>query len=453
MATPMSRSKSCAPALLLAALSLAAAPAAPAATTPVADAPHQTATVAPPAPDDRIHAAAEALAPKLVDLRRDLHMHPELGNRETRTGALVAERLRALGIEVRYPVARTGVLAVLRGGRPGRTSALRADIDALPIQETNDVPYKSRVPGVKHACGHDAHTSIVLGVAEVLAGLRAELPGTVVFLFQPAEEGPPEGEEGGALLMMKEGALIDPPVDAVFGLHADPLLDAGTVGWAVGPIFASSDTFRITVAGKSTHGALPHTGLDPIPVAADLIEALQPLVSRETDARSPKVLTIGTIHGGNRFNIIADKVTMDGTLRTLDEAVRADLKTRMERTVAGIAAAHGTTATLAWIGASNPALMNDAALTRASLPALRRACGPDRVVEVPPQMAAEDFAHLARRVPGFYLKLGVRNEKRGITAMLHTAEFDLDEAVLPLGVRALANVVWDFNAAPAPEAR
>jgi amidohydrolase len=394
-----------------------------------------------------------ALAPKLVELRRDLHMHPELGNRETRTGALVAARLRALGIEVRYPVARTGVLAVLRGGRPGRTSALRADIDALPIQETNDVPYRSRVPGVKHACGHDGHTTIVLGVAEVLAGLRAELPGTVVFLFQPAEEGPPEGEEGGALLMMKEGALVDPPVDAVFGLHADPLLDAGTVGWAVGPIFASSDTFRITVAGKSTHGALPHTGLDPIPVAADLIEALQPLVSRETDARSPKVLTIGTIHGGSRFNIIADKVTMDGTLRTLDEAVRADLKTRMDRTVAGIAAAHGTAATLAWIGASNPALINDAALTRASLPALRRACGPEHVVEVPPQMAAEDFAHFARRVPGFYLKVGVRNEKRGITAMLHTAEFDLDESVLPLGVRALANVVWDFNAAPAPETR
>jgi amidohydrolase len=380
-------------------------------------------------------------------------MHPELGNRETRTGALVAERLRSLGIEVRYPVARTGVLAVLRGGRPGRTSALRADIDALPIQETNDVPYKSRVPGVKHACGHDGHTAIVLGVAEVLAGLRAELPGTVVFLFQPAEEGPPEGEEGGALLMMKEGALVDPPVDAVFGLHMDPLLGVGDVGWAIGPIFASSDTFRITVAGKSTHGALPHTGLDPIPVAADLIEALQPLVSRETDARSPKVLSIGTIQGGSRFNIIADKVTMDGTLRTLDEAVRADLKTRMDRTVHGIAAAHGTTATLAWIGASNPATMNDAVLTRASLPALRRACGPEHVMEVPPQMAAEDFAHLARRVPGFYLKLGVRNEKRGITAMLHTADFDLDESVLPLGVRALANVVWDFNAAPAPETR
>jgi amidohydrolase len=448
----MSRQPSSPLILLLAALSLAAAPAAPTATPP-ASAPQQTVTVAPPAPDDRIHAAAEALAPKLVELRRDLHMHPELGNRETRTGALLAERMRALGIEVRYPVARTGVLAVLRGGRPGRTSALRADIDALPIQETNDLPYKSRVPGVKHACGHDAHATIVLGVAEVLSGLRSELPGTVVFLFQPAEEGPPEGEDGGALLMMKEGALIDPPVDAVFGLHADPLLDAGTVGWAAGPIFASSDTFRITVAGQSTHGALPHTGLDPIPVAADLIEALQPLVSRETDARSPKVLTIGTIQGGNRFNIIADKVTMDGTIRTLDEAVRVDLKTRMDRTVRGIAAAHGTTATLAWIGASNPVLINDAALTRASLPALRRACGADHVVEVAPQMAAEDFAHLARRVPGFYLKLGVRNEKRGITAMLHTATFDLDEAALPVGVRALANVVWDFNAGPAAETR
>jgi len=450
--------------LLLAAIPLAAVAAPPAAGTQPpagtsASAPgasasaQQTVTVAPPAPDDRIRDAAGKLAPKMVELRRDLHMHPELGNRETRTGALVAARLRALGLDVRYPVARTGVLAVLRGGLPGRTAALRADMDALPIQETNDVPYKSRVPGVKHACGHDGHTVIVLGVAEVLSGMRAELPGTVVFLFQPAEEGPPEGEDGGALLMMKEGALVDPPVDAVFGLHMDPLLDVGDVGWAIGPIFASSDTFRITVAGKSTHGAMPHTGLDPIPVAADLIEALQSMVSRETDARSPKVLSIGTIQGGSRFNIVADKVTMDGTIRTLDEAVRADLKTRMERTVRGIAAAHGTTATLAWIGASNPATINDAALTRASLPALRRACGPEHVVEVPPQMAAEDFAYFARKVPGLYVKMGVRNEKRGITAMLHTAEFDLDEAVLPVGVRALANAVWDFNAAAAPETR
>jgi amidohydrolase len=396
--------------------------------------------------DARIRAAADALAPRLVDLRREIHMNPELGNRETRTGALIAARLRALGLDVRYPVARTGVVAVLTGGRPGRTAALRADIDALPIQERRDVLYKSRVAGVMHACGHDGHTAIVVGVAEVLAGMRADLPGTVVFLFQPAEEGPPEGEEGGAFLMMKEGALVDPAVDAIFGLHMDPLLEVGDIGWAIGPIFASSDTFSITVAGKKTHGAYPHTGLDPIPVAADLIQALQTIVSRETDARAPKVLTIGTIHGGNRFNIIADQVTMEGTIRTLDESVRADLKQRMERTVHGGAAAHGTTAALRWIGQGNPATLNDAALTRASLPALERAVGRDHVREVAPQMGAEDFALYARRVPGLYLKMGVRNESRGITAMIHTEDFDMDEAVLPLGVRAFATVIRDFNA-------
>jgi amidohydrolase len=399
-------------------------------------------------PDARIRAAAEALAPRLVEVRRDLHMHPELGNRETRTGALVADRLRALGLEVRYPVARTGVVAVLRGGRPGRVAAVRADIDALPIQERNDVPYRSTVPGVKHACGHDGHTSMVLGVAEVLSGLREQLPGTVVFLFQPSEEGPPEGEEGGAPLMIREGALDDPKAEAIFGLHVDPLLDAGTIGWSAGPIYASSDRFAITVAGHTTHGAYPHTGLDPIPVAADMVGALQTIVSREIDAQAPKVLTIGSIHGGNRFNIIAGDVEMQGTLRALDDGVRAALKERMARTVDGVAAAHGTTATLRFVGEGNPVTRNDAALAHASVPGLERACGTGRVIEVAPQMGAEDFAHYAQRIPGFYVKLGVRNTERGITAMIHTEDFDLDEAALPVGVRALATVLWDFLSTP-----
>ena len=400
------------------------------------------------APDARIREAADALAQHLVEVRRDIHMHPELGNRETRTGALVADRLRALGLEVRYPVARTGVVAVLRGGRPGRVAAVRADIDALPIQERNDVPYRSTVPGVKHACGHDAHTTVVLGVAEVLAGQRDRLPGSVVFLFQPSEEGPPEGEDGGAPLMIREGALDDPKAEAIFGIHVDPLLDAGTIGWTAGPIFASSDRFAITVAGRTTHGAYPHTGLDPIPVAADMVGALQTIVSREIDARAPKVLTIGTIHGGNRFNIIAGDVEMQGTLRALDDEVRAALKERMARTVDGVAAAHGTTATLRFLGEGNPVTRNDAGLARASVPGLERACGKDKVVEVAPQMGAEDFAHYAQRIPGLYVKLGVRNTERGITAMIHTEDFDLDEAALPVGVRALATVLWDFMAAP-----
>jgi amidohydrolase len=396
------------------------------------------------APYADIDAAVRVLTPRLVETRRDLHMNPELGNRETRTSALVADRLRALGLQVRYPVAKTGVVGILKGGRPGRVAALRADLDALPIEERNDVPYKSRVPGVKHACGHDGHTAIVLGVAEVLSGLRARLPGTVVFLFQPAEEGPPEGEKGGAPLMIEEGVLDDPKVEAIFGLHMDPLFDVGTIGWAKGPIYASSDRFVVTVTGKKTHGAYPQTGIDPIPVAAEIVQALQLIVSRQTDTLDPKVLTIGSIHGGNRFNIIADEVVLDGTIRTLDAAVRKDLKERMGRTVEGTAAAGGASARIRWVGEGNPTTVNDASLAGASVKALERATGPGRTIEVRPQMGAEDFAHYALRVPGFYVKLGVRNESKGITAMVHTEDFDMDESVLPLGVRAMANVIWEF---------
>jgi len=403
-------------------------------------------------PDASIRTAAEALAPRLVETRRDLHMHPELGNRETRTGELVAQRLRALGLTVRHPVAKTGVVGVLVGGRPGPVVALRADLDALPIPERNDVPYKSVNAGVKHACGHDAHTTIVLGAAEVLAGLRKDLPGTVVFLFQPAEEGPPEGEEGGARLMIQEGVLDDPRVEAVYGLHMDPSLDVGDVGWAIGPIFASSDRFVIEVDGKKTHGAYPHTGLDPIPVAAELVQALQLVVSRQIDPQEPRVLTIGSIRGGNRFNIIAEQVTLEGTIRSLDAGVRTALRERIARTVAGVAAAHGTAARLRWFDAGNPPTVNEAALTRASVPSLERVYGKPRVREVKPQMGAEDFALLAERAPALYVKMGVRNEAKGITAMIHTEDFDLDEGVLPLGVRAMATLAWDFLArgGPAP---
>jgi len=396
------------------------------------------------APDAEIKTRTDAIAARLVETRRDIHRHPELGNREERTGRLVAERLRAAGLEVRYPIAKTGVVGILEGGWPGAVVAVRADMDALPVEEKRESPYRSENAGVMHACGHDGHTAIVLGAAEVLAALRTRLPGTVVFLFQPAEEGPPEGEEGGALLMLKEGVFDDPKVQAVYGLHMDPLLDVGTVGWSIGPIFASSDRFRIDVAGRRTHGAAPHTGLDPVPVAAEIVSALQLIVSRQIDAQNPKVLTIGQIHGGNRYNIIAGDVFMEGTLRTLDAAVRADVKTRMERTIKGVAEAHGTTATLRFSSDGNPPTMNDAALTRASVASLERVYGKERVLEVKPQMPAEDFAWLAERVPGLYVKLGVRNEARGVKGMLHTEEFDMDEAVLPLGVRAVATLVWDY---------
>jgi amidohydrolase len=402
------------------------------------------------APDAEIRALVDKLGPWLVECRRDIHRNPELSNRETRTGRIVAERLKALGLEVRHPVARTGAVGILRGGRPGGVVALRADLDALPIEETLDVAYRSQNPGVKHACGHDAHTTIVLGVADVLSQLKPRLPGTVVFVFQPAEEGPPEGEEGGAPLMIKEGVLDEPRVQAIYGLHMDPFLDVGGVGWSIGPIFASSDTFSIEVAGKTTHGAYPHTGIDPIPIAAEIVSNLQLLASRQVDAQNPKVLTIGSFHAGNRFNIIADKVRMEGTLRTLDPAVRADLKQRMRRVIESVAQAHGTTATLRFRDAGNAPTLNDAELTRASLASLERVFGKANTLEVKPQMGAEDFAAFAERVPGLYVKLGVRNQARGITASIHTAEFDIDEAVLPLGVRAMATLVWDHLARTAP---
>jgi amidohydrolase len=398
-------------------------------------------------PDAEIKTAAERLFPQLVTVRRDLHAHPELSNREERTGRLVADRLRALGVEVRYPVAKTGVVGVLRGGQPGPVVALRADIDALPIEEKTDLPFKSQVKGVMHACGHDAHTAMLLGTAEVLASLKDRLPGTVVFLFQPAEEGPPEGEEGGAPLMVKEGALDDPKVDAVLGLHVGSWVKVGQAGWTDGPIFASSDTFTIEVAGKTVHGAQPHMGIDPIPIAAEIVEALQLIVSREIDGRQPRVLTIGRIQGGTRFNIVADKVTMDGTMRTHDATVRAEMKARMARTVKGVAEAHGTTATLRFLDEGNPPLVNDAALAHeVAVPALQRVFGPG-AVRVEPQMVAEDFPAFGQKgAPCFYFLLGTRNDAKGIASVNHSATFDVDEDALPLGVRALATLAWDFLA-------
>jgi amidohydrolase len=403
---------------------------------------------APATPDAEIRAAAERIAPAVVEVRRHLHAHPELSNREVRTGRLVAERLRALGIEVRHPVAKTGVVGVLRGARPGRVVALRADIDALPIDEAGDLPFRSRVKGVMHACGHDAHTAILLGAAEVLAGLRDRLPGTVVFLFQPAEEGAPEGEEGGAALMVKEGALDDPRVEAVFGLHVGGWASVGEAGWSDGAIFASADTFTIEVAGRTVHGAQPHLGLDPIPVAAEIVQALQLVVSRQIDGRQPRVLTIGRIAGGTRFNILAERVTMDGTLRTHDAGVRAEMKARMARTVRGVAEAHGTTATLRFHDEGNPPTVNDAALARElAVPALGRVFG-EGSRRAEPQMVAEDFPFFGEKAPYFYFLLGTRNDAKGIDSVNHTPTFDVDEDALPLGVRAMATLAWDFLARP-----
>ena len=398
----------------------------------------------PATPDAEIKTAAERIRPQLVAVRRDLHAHPELSNREERTGRLIAERLRAQGLEVRYPVAKTGVVGILRGAKPGPAVALRADIDALPIEEKTGLSFASQAKGVMHACGHDAHTAMLLGTAEVLASMKDLLPGTVVFLFQPAEEGAPEGEEGGAPLMVKEGALDAPKVQAVFGLHVGSWAAAGQAGWTDGPIFASADTFTIEVAGRTAHGAQPQMGLDPIPIAAEMVQALQLIVSRQIDGRQPRVLTIGRIQGGTRFNIIADRVTMDGTLRTHDAAVRAEMTARMARTVKGVAEAHGTTATLRFLDEGNPPTVNDATLAReVGAPALQRVFGAG-AVRVEPQMVAEDFPFYGQKAPYFYFLLGTKNDAKGIASANHTATFDVDEDVLPLGVRAMATLAWDF---------
>lgn len=393
----------------------------------------------------RVSSAAEAMSPRLVETRRDIHRHPELGFRETRTAKVIADRLRALGFdEVREQVGVTGVVGVLKGGRPGKVVAVRSDMDALPIPELIDVPYKSTVPNVKHACGHDGHISIALGVAELLSGMRSEVPGTVVFLFQPAEEGDPDGGTTGALRMLEAGALGAPTPAAIFGLHVMPTLQVGTIGVNVGPAMASSNRFTITITGKKTHAAYPHTGIDPIPIAAQVVSALQTIPSRMNNAAEPIVLSLGTINGGNRFNIIADAVTLTGTVRTLAKDGPDRVKRLIERTVKGVTEASGATYTFDF-PEGNPVTFNEETLAAASLPVLADVVGDRaRILAPPPQMGAEDFAMYQQKIPGLFFFLGVGNTARNITAMIHTEYFDLDEAALPIGVRALASVTLDY---------
>jgi amidohydrolase len=400
----------------------------------------------PPAVRQRLAAQATALAPRLVETRRDIHRHPELGFRETRTAALIAERLRSLGFdEVRERVGVTGVVAVLKGGRPGKVVAIRADMDALPIPELIDVPYKSTVPNVKHACGHDGHVSIGLGVAEVLASMRAEIPGTVVFLFQPAEEGDPDGGLSGAQRMLDAGVFAGPVPTAVFGLHVLPTLQVGTLGVNVGAAMASSNRFTITITGKKTHAAYPHTGIDPVPVAAQVVNALQTIPSRMNNAAEPIVVSVGTINGGNRFNIIADSVTLTGTVRTLSKDGPARVRAWMERVVKGVTDASGATYTFDWPSSGNPVTFNEETLAAASLPVLADVVGGRaNILSPPPQMGAEDFALYQQKMPGLFFFLGVGNTARNITAMIHTEYFDMDEAALPIGVRALSSVALDY---------
>jgi amidohydrolase len=404
--------------------------------------------------DQRIDAASKKVESKVIDCRRDIHQHPELGNRETRTSKIVADRLCELGIEVKTPVAHTGVIGILHGGKPGRVVALRADMDALPVVEQVDVPFKSTVRttfnghdvGVMHACGHDAHVAILLGVAEVLAGIRDELPGTVKFLFQPAEEGAPEGEEGGAKLMVKEGALDNPKVDAVFGLHVTSRYPVGEIAYRPGALMAAVDSFKITVHGKQTHGAYPWLGVDPIVVAAQIVLGLQTIPSRQVDSSlAPSIVTVGAIHGGVRNNIIPDDVEMIGTIRSLDAKMRDDIHARIKRTAEDIARSGGATATVT-IDEGYPITYNDPAITERMAPTLRRVAGSANVEVVNAVLGAEDFSFFQQKVPGLFFWLGTRpkNETAEQAASNHSPLFFVDESGLELGVRAMAHVAVDY---------
>jgi amidohydrolase len=395
----------------------------------------------------------QELTPQVVTWRRDFHQHPELGNRETRTAKIVADELRRLGYEVRTGVAHTGVVAVLKGARPGPTVALRADMDALPVTEQGDLPFKSTAKttwngqevGVMHACGHDNHVAILLGAATIFARMKGEIPGTVKLIFQPAEEGPPPGEQGGAELMVKEGVLDNPKVDAIFGLHVFPNA-AGTIEYRPGPLMASGDGFTIRITGKQTHGAVPWGGVDPIVVGAQIVMSLQTIVSRSVNiTEAPAVVTIGAFNGGNRFNIVPETVELLGTVRAFNEDVRKDIHRRIRDIATKTAEAAGAKAEITY-GIGYPATVNDPGLTERMAPTLRRVAGQDNVRLSALTGTAEDFSYYQQKVPGMFFFLGVT--PKGVDPKTapqnHSPLFFADESALPVGVRALTNLALDY---------
>jgi amidohydrolase len=398
-----------------------------------------------------VRLAADSVAPRVVAWRRDIHEHAELSNRETRTGALVAAHMRSLGFEVRDGVAKTGVVAVLRGGKPGPVVALRADMDALPVLEATGLPFASKQVGeylgnrvpVAHACGHDAHVAMLMGAATVLAGMKDRIPGTIVFIFQPAEEGPPPGEEGGAPLMIKEGALSNPAPSAIFGLHVFPG-PPGTISYRPGGFMAASDRYEIKLKGRQTHGAAPWGGIDIISLQAAIVQDFNRLAARTVDVTAtPTIITIATINGGVRNNIIPETLNMTGTLRTFDRAQRLQVQARMSQSVASLAAAYGASAELIFnsgnAAGGNPVTFNDPNLSRATFSVLEEAAGVGKVDNNrPPVTGAEDFAAYQLQIPGVFYHIGAN--KAGVkaeeAAPNHSPQFDVNEDVLPLGVRA-----------------
>jgi amidohydrolase len=418
---------------------------------------------APPPFDAHVAAAAAAIEPKVIAWRRDFHQHPELGNREVRTAKIVADHLRALGFdEVRERVAHTGVVGVLRGAEPGRAVALRADMDALPVCEEVDVPFRSTARAewngqscsVMHACGHDAHTAILMGVAEVLAGLRARIAGSVTLLFQPAEETPPIGEDGGAKLMIEQGCLRGPDVGAIFGLHVTSIYSTGKIGYRSGPLLASADDFRIEVRGTQTHAAMPWRGTDPIVVGSQIVLGLQTIVARQMNiAKEPSVVTVGVFQGGVRHNIIPDEVHMEGTIRAFDEQQRDEIHGHVRRITEGIAAACGASAKVhihRWYDVT----VNHPELTAWAAPRLARVAGEGNVGIIDKICGAEDFSFYQKAVPGFFYFLGCTPPDRdaATAAPNHSPRFYVDEDCLAIGVKTLCALALDWLSASAPPA-
>lgn len=399
------------------------------------------------------------LQAQVIQWRRDLHQHPELGNHEVRTAQIVAEHLRALGLTPKTGIAHTGVTAVLKGGKPGPRIALRADMDALPVTEQTDLAFASTVKseyrgqpvGVMHACGHDMHVAILMGVAQALAARKDELAGEVMFVFQPAEEGPPlPGESAGARLMLEQGVFDDFTPDAVMGLHVWSRLHVGQLGVRSGPFMASADEWMLKIRGQQTHGSQPWAGVDPITVAAQVLLGAQSIIARQIDITAhPVVLTAGQIQSGTRFNIIPDEATMVGTLRTFDMDVREDVIRRFRSTAEHFAAASGASAALS-VDMNAPVTRNDPALTQRLRPSLEKVAGAGNVVEVPRYTIAEDFSQFANVAPGLYFFVGTTPPEQALESapMNHSPHYAPDEAALEIGVRAMLQATLDFLAAP-----
>jgi amidohydrolase len=395
---------------------------------------------------------------RLLEWRRHLHSHPELGNREVETAKFIAARLDEMGLEPRTGVARTGVVAVIEGGRPGPVVALRADMDALPVTEEVELPFRSEATatwegksvGVMHACGHDTHMAMLLAAAEALTGIRHRLPGKIVLIFQPAEEGVPKAEQpAGAALMVAEGVLESPKVDAIFGIHVFGQYPSGQIGYRSGPLLAASDSFEIRIEGRQAHGSKPWAGVDPIVVGSQIVAALQTIVSRQVDLTlEPAVISVGQFESGVRNNIIPDRARLVGTIRTFDEAMRDDIHARLRRTAERIAEASGAKAVVE-IDRGYPVTVNDPGLAAKMLPTLER-LAPGKVKEIAKVTGAEDFALFAQKVPGLYVVLGITPPDQMATAASnHSPRFFVDEAALPLGARALAHLAADYLLAKA----